>query len=40
LLGLILAVLIFVAVILVLQTLGFGDDPAIESAVGRPLTIL
>jgi hypothetical protein len=34
LLGLILAVVIFAAVILILDVLGFGDDPAIESAIG------
>lgn len=33
LLGLILAAVIFVAVILVLSTLGYGDDPVVESLV-------
>ena len=37
LLGLILAIVIFVVVILVFQALGFGDDPAIESGVTRLL---
>lgn len=40
LLGLILAAVIFGLVFLVLQALGFGDEPAIESAVSDLLTTL
>jgi hypothetical protein len=32
-LGLIIAAVVFVVVILVMQALGFGDDPAIESGM-------
>lgn len=40
LLGLLLAAVIFVAVILILNAFGFGDDPAIESSFGGLPTLL
>lgn len=40
LLGLIIAAVVFVVVILVMQALGFGDDPAIESGIGGLQTLL
>ena len=34
LLGLVIAAVIFVLVLLVLQALGFGDDPVLDGAIG------
>ena len=37
LLGLIIAAVVFVVVLIVVQALGFGDDPVLEDAAGRLL---